>query len=358
MKRFLSILYCFFIGCGTLSWYSNSTFASTFGPPDGYTGSPADNYKTCIECHDTYTLNSGTATFSINVPGSYTPGEVLNITVSLLNATTSKYGFELSALDANGNSAGTFSAVDDTTQTSNGNYIKHTQEGSSQSSWNVEWTAPSSDVPYPVTFYAAGNEADGDNSDDNDYIYTAQAEITGTSAVTPTPAMSPTPVPTDSPITTPAVTPTPVPTDSPTATPVVTPTLAPAVISADVEIKPEVINPDSNGKFVAFIRLPSPYSVYDIETNTVECEGIKAVRGKAHKNRFIAVFKVRDFVSKMKTKKDHRAKKKFKKVEYTVSGELDDGTRFEGSDTVRIRVKKHDDDDDDDDDDEDDEDDD
>ncbi len=359
MKRFWSILSCFFIGCGIFSWYSNVTLAYTFGPPDGYTGSPADNSKTCRECHDTFPVNKGTATFSIHAPGSYTPGEVLNITVSFLNATASKYGFELSALDANSNNAGTFRAVDDATQTSNGNYIKHTQKGSGQSSWNVEWTAPSSDVPYPVTFYAAGNEADRDNSTDNDYIYTAQVEITGTSTVTPTPVVSPTPVITASPTPTPVVTPTPVPTESPTVTPAATPT--PAVISADVEIKPEMINLRSGGKFKAFIQLPSPYSIYDIDTQSVTCEEVKAMKGKAYTNQFIAIFKVKDLTSKIKIIKNRKVKKKFKKVELTVSGSLEDGTKFEGSDTIVVKTKSCDDydedEDDDDDDDEDDEDD-
>lgn len=353
MKKIGGIFFCLFLACGTFALYGNSAFAYSFSPPDGYTGSPADSYKTCIECHDTFELNGGNAGFSINTPGSFTPGEVLSITVSFRNSSTSKHGFELSALDASNNHVGTFSTVDGNTQTSNGNYIKHTLTGSSQSgnaSWNVNWTAPSNAVSYPVTFYAAGNEANGDNSTDNDYIYTAQAEIGGTSA-TPTPAVSPTPEPTDSPTTTPVVTPTPVPTDSPTATPVVTPTLTPVTISAKVEIKPEVINQGSNGKFIAFIQLPSPYSIYDIETDTVECNGIKAVKGKAHKYRFIAIFKVKDFMSKIKSKKDRRVNKKFKKVKFTVSGELEDGTKFEGSDTVIIKVKKHDDDDDDDDDD-------
>src|SRR3989339_1504009 len=178
----------------------STLFAYSSGPPDGRTGSPADSLQTCNDtgCHNNYALNSGSAAFSVSAPGSYTPGEILSVSIAFGNSSTAKHGFELSALDANNNHVGTFSSVDGdgNTQTSNGDYIKHTSAGSSQSgnaSWSVYWTAPTSEVQNPVTFYAAGNEANGDAMPQGDYIYTKTAQVSNVST-TPTATPTPTPV--------------------------------------------------------------------------------------------------------------------------------------------------------------------
>ena len=138
-------------------------------------------------------------------------------------------------------------------------------------------------------------------------------------------------------------TPTPVTTASPTPGATATPVSSPAVIEAEVSIKPETINLKSKGKFKAFIELPSPYSVEDIDPETVECNGAQAIDGKTDKHgRFIATFNVQDldlgFDSNARKGRDDKKVK----VTLTVSGELKDGTRFEGSDTVSIKGKKHD----------------
>lgn len=202
MKRYMKIVACF--ACVLWSVNVSKLYAFSGGPPDGRTGSPAD-VLTCQDgCHDSFALNTGTATFSLSDPGSYTLGETLSISISFSNSSTAKHGFELSALDANNNHVGTFSNVDGNTQTTdgNGNYIKHTSAGSSQSGnagWNVQWTAPVSGVQDPVTFYAAGNEADGSGTNKGDYIYTTTRNITATASVTPTPLATPTPMATPTP---------------------------------------------------------------------------------------------------------------------------------------------------------------
>ena len=140
---------------------------------------------------------------------------------------------------------------------------------------------------------------------------------------------SPTPVATASP--TPSATVSPTPVSSPTGTP--------GIINATVEIK-ETINLKSKGKFKAFITLPSPYSVANINVDTVECEGAQAIDGKVDKNRFIATFRVQDLDLGFDIK-FHKGRKD-KKVEVTldVTGELKDGTKFKGSDTVKIKGNK------------------
>ncbi len=116
------------------------------------------------------------------------------------------------------------------------------------------------------------------------------------------------------------------------------------MIQADVEIKPETINLKSNGKFKAFIEIDSdsPYDVDDIVTETVECEGAKAINGKVDKNRFVATFNTQDLdlgsgIKFYKGKKDEKEKRKF-----TVTGELGDSVRFEGSNMVKVKGSDND----------------
>ena len=113
-------------------------FASSFFPPNGRTGSPADGFRTCnsTECHNSFGLNTGSANFSISAQSNYTRGEVVTVTVSFSDSSTPMHGFELSALDANNNPVGSFRKVDFNTQVS-GNYIKHTLFGS-QSIWKCQ----------------------------------------------------------------------------------------------------------------------------------------------------------------------------------------------------------------------------
>ena len=192
MKNHFKIAACLVFVAGIVSMIVSPVFAYTNGPPDGRTGSPVDG-KTCNDdCHTSYTLNSGPAAFSISAPSSYTSGETLSITVSFSNSNTTKHGFELSVLDANNSNVGTFSSVDSNTQTSDGKYIKHTSAGTGNASWNVQWAAPSSEVQ-EVTFYAAGNEANGDSTNQSDYIYTTTKQISvaaATPTATPTPTTS------------------------------------------------------------------------------------------------------------------------------------------------------------------------
>lgn len=177
------------------------------------------------------------------------------------------------------------------------------------------------------------------------------ATPTVVATITPevTPVATPTEVPTATPITTPTATPTEgdvilVPggliSEATTPTPTVTPTSTPGgAVTANVDINPNTINVRNRGRFRAIIRLSSPHNVNDIVTETVEAEGASAIRGNVRGNRFIATFRTRDLDLTQNGNGGRR--------EITVSGELEDGTRFEGTDTVRIVGRDDDDDDDD-----------
>ncbi|MCY4401587.1 MAG: hypothetical protein OXD54_03345 [Candidatus Poribacteria bacterium] len=159
---------------------SSSVFAFSFDPPDGLTGAP--NEGTCVQCHIGNTLNELNDALMLTVPQVYTPGEMYDIVVNLSRTGQSRWGFEMTALNDNSIRAGTFAIADGNTQVSEANskqYIQHTAAGtaagkSDNNQWTFKWTAPSTDVG-EITFYAAGNAANGDSGSGNDFIYTNTA---------------------------------------------------------------------------------------------------------------------------------------------------------------------------------------
>ncbi|MBI2470887.1 MAG: hypothetical protein HYV59_06545 [Planctomycetes bacterium] len=163
--------------------WSKIAFGFSVGPPAERTGNPGEicGDDTCAStCHTSFSVNSGSAKFSISLPSSpYKPGQILDITVTFENTSTSIHGFEITAVDAANNKVGTFAAKDDKTQTESYDnlYAAHTRIGTAESQWTVQWTAPTASVSSPITFYAAGNEANGNSTISGDYIYTDTATI-------------------------------------------------------------------------------------------------------------------------------------------------------------------------------------
>lgn len=154
--------------------------ANFSGPPAGFTGAPGE--FRCNDCHTSPTQSNGS--INLNVPTTYTPGQSYNITVTLSTTDQSKvrWGFEMTALDGADQKAGTFAPLNSFTRTINNQgpfpsrqYIEQTTDGSffgqhSGASWTFQWTAPSGDVGV-ITFYVAGNQANGDGNSSGDNIY-------------------------------------------------------------------------------------------------------------------------------------------------------------------------------------------
>ncbi len=160
---------------------NSSVFAFSFGPNDGLTGAPGEG--NCTQCHSGNSLNASGGTLVLGVPGTYLPGEMYDIIVDLSRSGQSRWGFEMTALNGNGARAGTFTPANNgNTQVTAANskqYIKQTTQGSAsgtrdKNQWAFKWTAPTNDVG-PITFYAAGNAANGDSGTSGDYIYTQKA---------------------------------------------------------------------------------------------------------------------------------------------------------------------------------------
>jgi len=152
------------------------------GPPAARTGAPGE--LICADCHFGHAVNSGPGVLTLTgLPANYAPNQEVTLTVTLTQAQRARYGFEATALDDSGRQAGTI-IVADTVRTQltsaavGGNlrsYIEHTfagvsPSGANQGSWMFKWRAPSTSVGR-VTFYVAGNAANGDNNLTGDFIY-------------------------------------------------------------------------------------------------------------------------------------------------------------------------------------------
>jgi hypothetical protein len=153
-------------------------YASQFGPDFGYTGAPGDNGN-CTSCH-AGNVGSGPGSVSITgIPIAYTPGQTYPLTLTVQQNGRQKFGFQLTAIDASNNRAGTLVSLSGETQILNitgqggRQYIEHTQQGSSGASsrsWQIQWTAPATDIG-AVRFFVAGNAANNDGQSSGDSIY-------------------------------------------------------------------------------------------------------------------------------------------------------------------------------------------
>lgn len=156
------------------------------GPPPGVTGAPTDG-ATCSArgCHTGHPLNTTGGSVTIGgVPSAYVPGATYTITVQVAKPGQSRWGFEITAETADGGRAGELVVTDqqntqyaqDPTVDNSPEYIEHTFNGTRGGQgtgpvWTMQWVAPAAGTG-PVTFYAAGNAANGNGNQTGDYIYT------------------------------------------------------------------------------------------------------------------------------------------------------------------------------------------
>jgi hypothetical protein len=173
-------------GFQSFSFKFQKVSASAQGPSATFTGAPGE--ANCTACHFDFPANSGTGGVTITgVPQNYTPNQSFQITVTTSQADAVVYGFEMTAVDALGREAGTFTMppqtppqmqiIDGIVDGNARKYIEHTADGIiptqfGSKSWTFLWTAPAQRVGR-VGFYAAGNAANSDATSSGDHIYTA-----------------------------------------------------------------------------------------------------------------------------------------------------------------------------------------
>ena len=153
------------------------------GPPDGQTGAPLPGdavESTCASffCHSSHPLDTGPGLLSLELPPHYAPGAVYAVTIRIAQQGQSRWGFEVTALDASLSRVGAFEELDSlvqVSQTDDREYAKHTREGTAAGTldsfeWHFEWQAPADDVG-PVSFHATANAANDSTTASGDYIY-------------------------------------------------------------------------------------------------------------------------------------------------------------------------------------------
>lgn len=168
-----------FLLCITIA--STSIISSSSGPTNtDATGSPFDtNQDACTQCHNSYSLNSGSGNISLTAPASYYPGETYTITVTVAQSvpTPARYGFQLLPLRDNNTSGGSItSGSGQGTWTSSGrSYVQHNSTINTSGVWSFTWNAPSySDT---IKLFGAGLAANGANGNQLDYCYTTTSTI-------------------------------------------------------------------------------------------------------------------------------------------------------------------------------------
>lgn len=112
--------------------------------------------------------------------------------------------------------------------------------------------------------------------------------------------------------------------------------LAETSIPATIDIDPDTLNLKSRGKWITcYIELPEDYDVADIDVSTILLDTISAEAHPTEIGDYDA-----DDIADLLVKFDRSAVQEIlevgEEVEITVTGELTDGTPFEGSDTIRV----------------------
>src|SRR5262249_51694162 len=189
--------------------FTGILFADVDGADPRLTGAPGDSV--CTQCHMGTALNGGGGSVKIVMPGdaTYTPGVKQRIQAQVSDPAQRRWGFELSARvasDVANAQAGDLTPTDGNTQVLcvNGRlapcssaavlqFITHTLAGTrlgttSSATFEFDWTPPAADVG-PITLYAAGNAANGNNQNTGDHIYTTSLDL-APAAVVSTPTIS------------------------------------------------------------------------------------------------------------------------------------------------------------------------
>ncbi len=160
------------------------------GAPSASSGAPSEQTCAMSNCHDDNSLNSGTAKLTVEVGefgGNKTKGFPLKIKIT--DAGKVRFGFQVTALDANNKKIGQFIITDvDRTQTLGGNnsfpdrqYLTYTYLGTlannGEAIWEANWVPDDLDLAKPgkVWFYIAALSGNNDGQDKGDFTYTATA---------------------------------------------------------------------------------------------------------------------------------------------------------------------------------------
>lgn len=122
----------------------------------GNTGSPGDGAN-CSACHSQGGVTVENTWISTNIPGTgYVAGQTYTITLTVAGGFSGNKGFSIVCEDGSNTPTGTLIVTDAANTAWWLDHISHKSAGITQSSWSVDWTAPTTGTGTgTVTFYAA-----------------------------------------------------------------------------------------------------------------------------------------------------------------------------------------------------------
>lgn len=180
---FLALYFIFMstnLKTGTSKFHKQSALNSG-GSPSAKTGAPGET--NCTSCHGGSALDGNSINeLVINSGGTdYPAGETVSMTLNLTD-NAAKNGFQIVALNSDDEMAGAFTITDNTNTklvgsgALNRNYVTHTFDGNSLSSWSFDWDTPVEGGD--VTFYVATNKTNSSATNAGDLIYLSQHSFT------------------------------------------------------------------------------------------------------------------------------------------------------------------------------------
>ena len=165
----------------SIFFYPTTSNSNGSGSPGGKTGSPNDG-TSCTGCH--YAGLGTGATITTNIPPSgYVPNQTYTITANINQPGINKFGFEITAEEANFGSAKTGSFLitnsNETKFVNNNDAITHKAGGTSginSKSWSMDWEAPNTGTG-SVTFFGSFMATNGDGTNSGDTYHSATSSV-------------------------------------------------------------------------------------------------------------------------------------------------------------------------------------
>lgn len=159
---------------------ASAALASSSNVPELYLN--VNGTVSCTACHRGSEPNTGGGSVRLEgLPEQYVPGQKYSVRVVMAQPGFKKWGFLLSATDANGKQAGQFLTDDtqiDVKVSGDVTFVKHSFNGTdsfgASRSWTVTWKAPATGA---VKFDAQGLAADGSNNSVGDFTYTTSVTV-------------------------------------------------------------------------------------------------------------------------------------------------------------------------------------